>query len=96
MYLGAPDRCVRYEIGRLSSRVPNQVMRDPPVPPSCHASRTPVFMGVVGFPSENDHVGGSRRNERRSGWRRLYVFAPIHVRESVYPFNTTNGREVCL
>jgi len=32
MYLGAPDRCVRYEIGRLSSRVPNRVMRDP-VPP---------------------------------------------------------------
>lgn len=43
MYLGAPDRCVRYEIGRLSSRVPNQVMRDPPVPPSSHVSRAPVL-----------------------------------------------------
>lgn len=84
MYLGAPDRCVRYEIGRLSSRVPNQVMRDPSMPPSCHASRTPVFMGVIGFPSKNnrDHVGGPRRNERWSGWRR-YMYLLSYTFESV-------------
>lgn len=102
MYLGAPDRCVRYEIGRLSSRVPNQVMRDPPMPPSSHASRAPVFMGVIGFPSENDrdHVGGSRRSERWSGWGRLYIICShtCSTPGKVYPLTqqrSSNDREVC-
>lgn len=73
MYLGAPDRSFRYEIGRLLSRAPNRVMRGPK-PPPMHLAH-PLFMRIIGFPSEIATVGGSRteRNGRVGGDD--YIFA---------------------
>lgn len=54
---------VRYEIGRLSSRVPNRVMRDP-VPPSVHIALPCLWESLDLHQSDRDRVGGSRKNGR--------------------------------
>lgn len=83
MYLGAPDRSVRYEIGRLLSRAPNRVMRDPE-PPSMHLAHPLVYGNHRISIGDRDRGWISNERNSKNGWRRLYICSQVrHNRRSI-------------
>lgn len=74
----------RYEIGRLSSRVPNRIMRGR-VPPPVHTALPCLWESSHLHQNDRDRVGGSRKNERtqKSGWKWYTCSDMLNARESI-------------
>lgn len=83
MYLGAPDRCVRY--GDRLVVEPNPEPSNERPSAASRTSRPPLFMGIIGFISGRSCGWITKERTQKSEWKRYTCSYMLDVSTGKYP-----------